>query len=1103
MLLVRPGPLYALTALEITSALRAPIEAGSTLEYVFDPNDQFTIDSISDPTSGLNWVVSDKATPSFGYRQGTVWARLAIHDARPERVPLILEMAYPPLDEIELYFRSEAGWKHLRAGDHVPRSKWALDTRNPAFRLPLAHDANENIFFIKLRSSSSVILPLKIMEEPAFQRNILREESIQSLYFGALLILGLYNLLVFLSSRLTFYAAYVIFLVGYGTFQAAFGGQWHYYSSSLSPLTSDYILVQGMNLMSIGITAFILSVFELKERPKIRKYWQRSGYFILSITIFNLIAALWLPYRVVLNIAMSLGFLGTTFSLVSAALGFRQKERMAKWFLLAWSFFLFGTVVNLLRSLGMTASNVWTIYSQQIGSALEFTLLSFAMADRIKMLQERINKERDSALKAEQAAREADQRALEASEAALAEQKRLAALKDQFLANTSHELRTPLNGMIGMSEALLNRNHLQEDEVAAVHEILGASRHLSKLVNNILDFSASKQGSIEIKIETVDMKQLVRTSLAQQANAFPDKGVSIQDQLPAEDILIQADSGRCLQVLNEILSNAFKFTEKGRIIVRSKVEDDFVELMIRDTGIGISADRLANLNQAFEQGDGAAGRKHGGAGLGLALAQRLIAAQGGTLHIQSAAGLGTTVILRFQRSHEISVPLQKVVPDHQAISVPEPAPKHTVPQTPGPVLQLVKATAPPSLNKPENQVRVLVVDDDSLNRRVIREHLMNKRFDITEAASGAEALQYIETEPPFDVVLLDVMMPGMTGYDVSRKIRTRFSPTDLPILMLTAKQQVQDMVEGFQSGANDYVYKPFVKDELLSRLETHLGISQTARAMRRFVPHDFIQMLGHQHLTELQLGEAVSRDMSILFADIAGFTKILETLPVNETFAWLNRCYRILGPEIRRAGGFIDKYIGDAVMALFPGSADDAVAAALNMHQGIKNVQDVTIGTGIHWGQTMLGTLGEPERFETTVLSDSVNIASRVEGASKILGCPILVSAALKNAMSKPGLYRWRNLGSIRLKGRGASVELHELLDADENFAAKLANLDEFEAGIRAFKSGQFLQAGLHFQSVLDKLPQDGPAKFYLERCQQLQSGKYEFDGTLVLSEKS
>jgi hypothetical protein len=139
-------------------------------------------------------------------------------------------------------------------------------------------------------------LPLKIFDQAAFQQKVLLEESIQSMYFGALLILGIYNFLVYLSSRLTFFAGYVVFLAGYGTFQAAFGGQWHYYDISSSPLFSDYVLVQGMNLISIGLTTFVLNVFELRNYRRLKTIWQRAGYFILIISGVNLIAVHFTPY---------------------------------------------------------------------------------------------------------------------------------------------------------------------------------------------------------------------------------------------------------------------------------------------------------------------------------------------------------------------------------------------------------------------------------------------------------------------------------------------------------------------------------------------------------------------------------------------------------------------------------------------------------------------------------------------------------------------------------------------------------------------------------------------------------------------------------------
>ncbi|MFW7377213.1 MAG: 7TM diverse intracellular signaling domain-containing protein [Oligoflexus sp.] len=1094
--------IFAQTPLVISENPHKAIELGTSLEYLIDVDNKYQIEEIHTNKLGFDWQISEKSVPSFGYRQGAVWARILLKDERKNSQNLIMELAYPPLDEITVYIPTPNGWLLQKAGDHVPRSDWSLDFRNPSFLIPLGSSEETLLIYIKLQGSSSLSLPLKLISEKSFQKNAILEESIQGLYFGALIILGIYNLLVFFSSRLKFYAAYVVFLVGYGTFQAAFGGQWHYYLPNLPTKVHDYILVHGMNLISVGLTTFVLTVFELKYTPKIRRIWLITGYSILGISVFNIFLVFVAPYSIALKTIFMLGFTGTVFSLTSVTLGFINKERMARWFLLAWSFFLFGSIVNILRSLGVLSSNVWTIYSQQIGSALEFTLLSFAMADRIKMMQERINRERETAFKAEQAAREADQRALEASEAALAEQKRLAALKDQFLANTSHELRTPLNGMVGMSEALLDGKRLGQDEEAAVEEILSASRKLSKLVNEVLDFSASEQGTIKINLETVDLKDVLQESLFHQASLYADKPISIQDLSTQESLFIQADSDRCLQVINAILSNAYKFTEKGRITIRNKIEEDYIEVMIRDTGIGISPDRLANLSEAFEQVDGHSARKQGGTGLGLALAQRLTTAQGGSLSIQSTVGLGTTVILRFQRSHDLQVSKKLAASDHVWTPSFQNMPVEKSNTNIQQALQIVPKLDVTKVHQITGHIRILVVDDDKLNRRVIREHLNDREFEITEAASGSDALRIIETEAPFDAILLDVMMPGMTGFEVSQIIRRKFSSTDLPILMLTAKQQVQDMVEGFQSGANDYVHKPFVKDELLTRLDAHLNISQTARAMRRFVPHDFIQILGHKHLTELKLGEAVSRNMSILFADIYGFTKKLESLQASEVFTWLNLCYEIMGPKIRSSGGFIDKYIGDAVMALFPQSPDDAVAAAIEMHQGLKGFHDFKIGTGIHWGQTMLGTLGESERFETTVLSDTVNIASRVEGASKILGCQIVVSAALIQAMNDSKRYHWRNLGLIKLKGRDGSIELFELLDADDDFHEKYTNQEEFASGVKAFKNGQFLQASLHFQSVLDRHPKDVTAKFYLRRCKELQNNQQDFDGSLVLSEK-
>jgi class 3 adenylate cyclase len=265
-----------------------------------------------------------------------------------------------------------------------------------------------------------------------------------------------------------------------------------------------------------------------------------------------------------------------------------------------------------------------------------------------------------------------------------------------------------------------------------------------------------------------------------------------------------------------------------------------------------------------------------------------------------------------------------------------------------------------------------------------------------------------------------------------------------------------------------------------------------------------MSLLGHDHIAELSLGDVVATELTVVFTDIKGFTQALENLPPQEAFEWLNRCYRIMGPEVRRSGGFVDKYIGDAVMALFPRSPDDALRASLAMHRGVRNFPDISLVSGIHFGRTVVGTLGEPERFDATVLSDVVNVASRIEGIGKILSLPILVSEESKRQLQNPEAFLWRDLGRVKVKGRENPLKIFELLDdQDPRSALKMATAKNFESGVQAFAASQFGEAMKSFGKVLAQLEDDGPTLFYLERCMQLKDHAQGFDGILVFQQKS
>ena len=265
-----------------------------------------------------------------------------------------------------------------------------------------------------------------------------------------------------------------------------------------------------------------------------------------------------------------------------------------------------------------------------------------------------------------------------------------------------------------------------------------------------------------------------------------------------------------------------------------------------------------------------------------------------------------------------------------------------------------------------------------------------------------------------------------------------------------------------------------------------------AASSARFVPQEFLHALGHQDLTTVRLGDARERPMTVLFADLRNFTAISENLSPAETFAFLNECFAQLGPPIRDHGGFIDKYIGDAIMALFPDDPAQAVRAALAMQKAIACVpsprggdRQVRMGVGVHLGRVIMGTIGEEMRLEATVISDAVNLAARLEGFTKQVGCSLLISGAVAQELPDDLLPHLRDLGRFAVKGKAEPVTMFEIfaLDGRDMRRHKIDTRVRFRQGIEAFFSADYEEASTLFGDIVDRCPEDGPAHWWFLRA--------------------
>lgn len=289
-------------------------------------------------------------------------------------------------------------------------------------------------------------------------------------------------------------------------------------------------------------------------------------------------------------------------------------------------------------------------------------------------------------------------------------------------------------------------------------------------------------------------------------------------------------------------------------------------------------------------------------------------------------------------------------------------------------------------------------------------------------------------------------------------------------------------------------------EEEKNTAEPHTALAEIAntRKIKSFVPDEFVKLLKKKSVTELKLGDHHQQEMTIFFTDIRRFTELFEVLTPEDGFKFINSYLTRIVPVIEHYGGFVDKYIGDAVMALFPqyNGADMAIQAAIeiqkriqdyNQHRAKHGYRPLEIGLGIHTGTLMLGVIGVHNRMQSTVISDAVNLASRIEDLTKAFGVSMAISGETFRKLEHPESYMFRYLGNVKVKGKGEATRVYEILngiDSDE-LEKKMKTNMFFEQGLFSFVQKNYADAQENFTKVLETVPTDLASSIYLEHCKK------------------
>jgi two-component system, sensor histidine kinase ChiS len=393
--------------------------------------------------------------------------------------------------------------------------------------------------------------------------------------------------------------------------------------------------------------------------------------------------------------------------------------------------------------------------------------------------------------------------------------------KDVFLLQTSHEFQTPLHGIINLSQNMLETaaGDLNVSQIQNISLIRDTSRRLSSLVHDILDMEKIKRNELTVHPAAVDVRVAASLVIDLFQHLITGKKVRLVNAVPEDLPLVYADENRLKQIIHNLVGNAAKFTQEGSITISAQVTGDQVKVLVEDTGVGIAPDKWGTVFQPFEQAHSP--YEYGGTGLGLFICKKLLNLMNGKIYIEwSQPDRGTGIVFTLP----VAAEGDRIVREssHEGYLLNEEQGMEEQPHLPA------------------GQFTLLIVDDEPSNLQVLARVFAKEPYNLLWATNGMEALEILESRKDIDLVLLDVMMPKISGFEVCREIRKQFSLFELPVILLTALHSNTDIAAGFKAGANDFVIKPFDAMEVRARTETLLQLKKSVEAALK-AELDFLQ----------------------------------------------------------------------------------------------------------------------------------------------------------------------------------------------------------------------------------------------------------------------
>ena len=845
--------------------------------------------------------------PNYGFSENGLWLHADISNVS-HTDEWVFSLNFSQLDKVDFYVVVD---NQVIAQSHQGKFQPEQHFRIPVFNtaLPIGVEAE---LFIRVQSSSSALIAPVYVTSQTKQIIISQVDNLLwGFFYGGLMILALYNFVLFLGSRELSLVGYVTYISAVLIWQFVWGGHLHFFfPDTLSPIFSPYT---SLIFVIIGICSGIFSLIFLETKENAPSTHPVVIAFLWLQGAMGLVALLGiLPPTWEHNLIYGISMLSICSYIAAGFEAYIKKYKPARYFIFAWSILATGALIGMLSLIGVVPSNMFTTYCFQVAVFCEAGLFSIALMEKSRSrLENDVSEATDELRHNMELIEEQNARLDIARKDAI----KASNVKSQFLANMSHEIRTPLNAILGFSKELTNLP-LPADKMEQVHIINAAADNLLTIVNDVLDFSKIEAGKLNVNNQPFSPNSLFEEMVTMMSKSAHMKGLEFVFELaPLPEKLI-GDLFRIRQVLNNLLSNALKFTSEGYIKLSvdgcSKPHGIHeLEIKIEDTGIGISRKDRNKLFNAFSQLDDSLNRSYQGTGLGLVICQELVKLMRGSLHLQSIPGQGSlfTVTIRTNQlsqrytltgntewqdkrvllfdPHPVSRRasakmltslgarvhsaesldylrratgkfdyLFATLPNYKQsswemmletlIDIPagkrilwfageEPLTEYTayiddfeaqirLPLTPTKLDGILHGdhliTQSPSQPKASSlpAARILAVDDMDMNLKLLDTWLADSAVTLTLSGSGQDAVKQCQNNA-YDLILMDVQMPGIDGLQASRLIRKTELNKGTPIIAVTAHAFKEEQERLLAAGMEDYLPKPIEYATLINLIK--------------------------------------------------------------------------------------------------------------------------------------------------------------------------------------------------------------------------------------------------------------------------------------------